>query len=130
MCGQLTKELFPEFAGGWWQASCSGAGAALGPPQEQDPKHTLRQASERRDENVLCFRSCLIGICSQPLSCSGETVTHSVLPGATSFFFHCPRKKLKACVCFHLQDFGFGGSGCLSEEIASASLVEDTRHTS
>lgn len=106
--------------------SCSGAGA-----QEQDPKHTLRRASERRDENILCFRSCLMGICSQPLSCSGETVTHSVvLPGATSFFFHCPRKKLKACVCFNLQDFGFGGSGCLSEEIASASLLEDTRHTS
>lgn len=58
---------------------------------------------------------------------------HSVvLPGATSFFFHCPRKKLKVCACFHLQDFnfGFGGSGCLNEEIASASLLEDTRHTS
>lgn len=108
-------------------------GSPLGPPQEQDPKHTLRQASEGRDENILCFRSCLTGICSQPLSCSGETVTHSVvLPGATSFFFHCPGKKLKVCACFHLKDFnfGFGGSGCLNEEIASASLLEDTRHTS
>lgn len=25
------------------------------------------------------------------------------------FFFRSPEKKLKECVCFHLQDLGFGG---------------------
>lgn len=55
--------------------------------------------------------------------------THNNFARGTPSFYHYPQKKLKECVCFHLKGCGFWQHRTSDEEIAPASLFEDTCHT-
>ena len=134
LCDCLTEEPFPRVHPQLVEGVLvRSRGSPFGPPQKQDPERIVRQVfGVRRGEmrKVLFQKLSHQHFWPASLLLLEDCRTLSTFARGTPFFFHCPQKKLKECVCFHLQDFGFGGSGCQSEEIASASLFEDTRHMS